>query len=526
MKKKLFLRLCLMMAVALFIYACRTDHLPENETTYNNSSKFQLTSKRISLNESKHKEKLISELDKAETSFKAISKTNINGRVVDYGNGVSIDTDNVIYIENGPNYHTYTFNIKRENTPADAPIENLVLSPLTDGTYRELLFSYHLTPQEKQTFINGGFVDIKNKFTVTDLEKGTFNSSGELAKSQSQNCTLEYEYYYTTCSANKHNQGEKCEAERPSELVFVIREVCVPSPGGSDGPYLPVDPNFPGGGGGGDSDGSSSTPCDGNGVPTGPQAPASGIGYDSGDGCGNGIPTQPNIPNPSKDPCEKTKALLEDPVLTAKVGTLKEKSKIKKKQPGYGESAVEVNNDGTTSDIIPGGDHEVKLESSAGKKGAYHNHTPEGVKMFSPADILSMLTYSLTQPIGNLNNGFLGMVGTEKCGTCPDGYKYHNYIIRFSGNSQELEKYLFQTNWDEDALDVDYEKRVYGLRDNPLYVNEYGRLNNYGLQKLFFDTLKSMKMEGKVTLQKMEDNGLVQNIVLDNAGNPSPIPCP
>ncbi|AZA60890.1 hypothetical protein [Chryseobacterium indoltheticum] len=212
--------------------------------------------------------------------------------------------------------------------------------------------------------------------------------------------------------------------------------------------------------------------------------------------------------------------------MKAKVGTLKEKSKIKKGQPGYGESAVEINNDGTTSDIIPGGDHEVKLGSSAGKKGAYHNHTPTGVKMFSPADILSMLTYSLTQPIGNLSNGFLGMVGTEKCGTCPDGYKYHNYIIRFSGNSQELEDYLFKTNWDEDALDEYYGDRVREMKNNSLNINEYGRLNNNGLQKLFFDTLKSMKMEGKVTLQKIEDNGLVQNIVLDNAGNPSPIPCP
>lgn len=41
MKKKLLLRLCLMMVVALFIYACRTDHLSENETRYNNSNAFQ-----------------------------------------------------------------------------------------------------------------------------------------------------------------------------------------------------------------------------------------------------------------------------------------------------------------------------------------------------------------------------------------------------------------------------------------------------------------------------------------------------
>lgn len=41
MKKNLFFRLCLIMSVALFIYACRTDHLPENEIRYNNSNAFQ-----------------------------------------------------------------------------------------------------------------------------------------------------------------------------------------------------------------------------------------------------------------------------------------------------------------------------------------------------------------------------------------------------------------------------------------------------------------------------------------------------
>ncbi|MCU7615615.1 hypothetical protein NZ698_00275 [Chryseobacterium sp. PBS4-4] len=35
---------------------------------------------------------------------------------MNYGNGVTINTDDVIYIENGPNYHTYTFRINRERT--------------------------------------------------------------------------------------------------------------------------------------------------------------------------------------------------------------------------------------------------------------------------------------------------------------------------------------------------------------------------------------------------------------------------
>lgn len=62
-----------MMAVTIFIYACRTDHLPEQEK-YNNSSAFQLTSKTISLNQSKHKTMLVTELEKAKTEFKIYAK--------------------------------------------------------------------------------------------------------------------------------------------------------------------------------------------------------------------------------------------------------------------------------------------------------------------------------------------------------------------------------------------------------------------------------------------------------------------
>ncbi len=50
---------------------------------------------------------------------------------MDYGDGVSINTDDVIYIENGTGFHTYTFNIKYDNVPENAPVENLVLSSLS-----------------------------------------------------------------------------------------------------------------------------------------------------------------------------------------------------------------------------------------------------------------------------------------------------------------------------------------------------------------------------------------------------------
>lgn len=336
------LRLCLMMIALQFSYSCRQDILPEKET-YNNSSAFRLTSQRISLNDAKHKAKLLHELEKAEAKFKTFTKTNTQGKVINYGNGVSIDTNDVTYIENGSNYHTYTFNIKRENAPGDAPVENLVLSPLTDGTYRELLFSYNLTPQEKQTLMNGGFVDTKNKVTVTDLQKGTFNSGGQLAKNTV--CTWTIDTHYTTCSEGVHSHGEPagsgapgtgtCNAETLSQLIVLVVGDCKAigdegNPGGSTGPGTTspgtTSPGTIGGLGGGTDDGSGNTnlpsnePGNCNGGLTAPQTP----NYDISDGgCGGSIPSQPTLPIKSKTPCAILKENSEDPDFQHKLDSIK-----------------------------------------------------------------------------------------------------------------------------------------------------------------------------------------------------------
>ncbi|MFC7348460.1 hypothetical protein ACFQO9_17210, partial [Chryseobacterium zhengzhouense] len=188
--------------VAITAYSCRTDQFPETPN-FNDSSKFQLTSKRISLHDAKHKTLLLPELEKSKVNLKKFSQK-ISGKTVGYADGVTIDTDNVTYIENGPNYHTYTFYIKRENASADAPLENLVLSPLTDGTYRELLVTYNLTEQEKETLSNGGFVDIKGRSTTVEVN-GFYNSSGVSAKGTSCNWEI-IGYEIIPCSKNEHGE--------------------------------------------------------------------------------------------------------------------------------------------------------------------------------------------------------------------------------------------------------------------------------------------------------------------------------
>ncbi|SIR73086.1 hypothetical protein [Chryseobacterium sp. RU33C] len=234
-----------------------------------------------------------------------------------------------------------------------------------------------------------------------------------------------------------------------------------------------------------------------------------GGGYDYPTGGGTG-----SNPSTSTNPCTKTKAILASPQVQAKVSELKTQSKI------GGEIGVKIKADGTTSVTIPGGGHDVELGDTAGYQGGYHNHTPTGIKMLSPPDIVKMLDFAMAQPNGNTADGFMGMFGSEKCSTCPDGYRYFNYMINFSGTTQELSDFLYKNQYDLAKLIKDFRRREKELSNDSTLVNfSNGELNDKGLEKLFFDTLKNMGMEGKVNLQKIQDNGTVQNITLDSNGN-------
>ncbi|REC56569.1 hypothetical protein DRF62_03170 [Chryseobacterium piscium] len=541
MKKNLLLRLCLILLVFLTIYSCRTDHLPEQEK-YNNSSKFQLTSKRISLNESKHRSALVPELEKAEAAFKN-SKTSVNGRVIDYGNGVSIDTNNVIYIENGPNYHTYTFHIKRENALPDDPVENLVLSPMTDGTYKEVLVSYHLTPAEKETLNNGGLIDTKGKTIITELTNGTYSP---LAKGMTA-CGWTETYTIVGCSdihngVSTHNAGnveswEGCKADRKPGLYMTMTYRCDFS-GMTDDIGNPSNPGGSSGSSGGGSStgesgsdndnndpGNNTSPCPNGGALTSPPT----LTTDPGDGNCSGIPTQINLPDRTT-PCEKTKALLEDPVVKAKIDSLEAQSK--KTGDDKGEKAFLYTNDSGSSDIIEGEDHEVNLTGYSGYNGIYHNHTPYGTKMLAPNDIRALyrtIVYKMT-PAVSPKEAFVGMVAYETCNCPPNNYIYHHYLLRFNGDISKTGAIANISEEEIEKLRDDYRKlridllKIPSLRTGPSIVSE---LNAQGLEQLLFKTLEKMNIDpSQIILQKIEKNGTINNINLNSDGTTTPVPCP
>jgi hypothetical protein len=476
-----------------------------------------------------------------------LAKSNAQGKVINYGNGVSIDTDDVTYIENGPNYHTYTFNIKRENAPGDAPVENLVLSPLTDGTYRELLFSYNLTPQEKQILMNGGFVDTKNKVTVTDLQKGTFNSGGQLAKNTV--CTWTIDTHYTTCSEGVHSHGEPagsgapgtgtCDAETLSQLIVLVVGDCKAigddgNPGGSTGPGTTspgtTSPGTIGGLGGGTDDGGGNTdfpsnePGNCNGGLTAPQTP----GYDISDGgCGGSIPSQPTLPTKSKTPCEKTKAMLQRPNVQQGIDDVTAQAKKAANDINEGEIGRIEKSDGTIAPSDVSEDHHVTFNDITGSKGIYHSHTYNGAKIHSPADIYSILDFAAVQPnVANYGDAYVGLIGANKCyPATPTCFRMRNYVIRFSGTSVDLG--ISFTDAEMKKFNTDYRKKESELSEKLPYVDFLGDdLNHKGVEKLFFDTLANMGLSGKVILQRVDDDGTVNNINLDANGVPVATPCP
>ncbi|GEM_PF-3417436 len=304
MKKISFLML---FALSFLVLSCRTEDF-HNEEVNQTISQPRLTSKRISLNEAKHKTKLLPELKKAEVEIEAFAKKNAKGKI-SYDDGVSIDTDNVIYIENGPDFYTYTFRIQRDQAAPDAPVENLVLSPLSDGSWKEELITYNLTPQEKQTMLAGGVVNLTGKVSHTLLQSGTY-SQGIMQKG-----VFCYDYvdaYYTTCSGGLHHNGEeygplsegKCPEKTQSVLMVTVSRKCEITGSGESGSnsgsptigYNPVgntggsgttNPNDPTGNNGATN---PENPCGGSSVPSQPVDPSSTIGTQE---CNPATPTLP-----------------------------------------------------------------------------------------------------------------------------------------------------------------------------------------------------------------------------------------
>ena len=440
--------------------SCRQDILHEQET-YNNSSAFQLTSKRISLDEAKHKDKLLPELQKAKKEVEK-QKLNIQGKLVDIGNGIIIDTDEVIYMENGPDFHTYTFSVVRENAPANAPVENILMSPNTDGSYRVFHIVLNLSEADKTKIANREYVDYKNKQQVTELANINLSSL-----SQKQICVPHYYSYPMWCKAHQHLPDDaSCEYFNKPGAAYWASAVAYDCFGEQYETIMPTPSPIDGGGGGGGGGEGQEPPDDCTSLATDPTQ----VGLVSPSGCNIGVPTEPNI-RPTKTPCEKIKSKFADTRFKEKYNELNkpenfdldhEKAFIMRYPPigtNIPASYFQV-------DMPPcstNNEDTVMPSSNAGLAGLMHTHTnltcngSYPIKVPSPVDIKYLLNTLLSQAnqyTGSYSNAYSITITSEG-----------NYMLMYTGTD-----YPGSLNYDTvTKLKEDYTKdfqTLYERKDN------------------------------------------------------------
>ncbi len=236
---------------------------------------------------------------------------------------------------------------------------------------------------------------------------------------------------------------------------------------------------------------------------------------------------------PPTNPCEKTKNLLNKPkvqqgINDVKAQALKTLSDMKAGEIGF----KEPKNGGPLVPADVNQAHKVVFNDVIDSYGGYHNHTATGTHMFSPPDIVDALFgFAAAQSAQDgVGNAYLGMIAAEWCNTCPNNAQYIHYVIKYTGTGSELGGYVY-TPAQMNQFEKDYRKTVKELTDTNLNGNTYiknsaGDLNEKGLEKLFFDSLKNMGLDGKVNLQRIEANGTVNNVALNSNGIPVGTPCP
>ncbi|WP_187477938.1 hypothetical protein [Amniculibacterium sp. G2-70] len=291
-KLKIFVYLTVLLG---FLVSCRTDFINEQTVKNNNSS--SLTSRRISLQESSHRQRLSPKLSELK---KNLNNENISGKSINLGDSITINTNDIIMMENGTNFHTYTFRINRNNPPPNAPIENLLLTPKSDGSYDGYWITFNLNEQEKLKILNNEKLDLRNKTTVTKIEN-TGNTS-----LFSKACIPTYINIAVRCGGEEgHMPGEPCPhigTNLAAYWTYVVVYDCFDTVSDPISNIYPTEPIQGGSGIFSCPDCPAPEPCVQ--VPTSP-TPSTAI--TDANGCVVGLPTTPNIDLIGNDECSKAK---------------------------------------------------------------------------------------------------------------------------------------------------------------------------------------------------------------------------
>jgi hypothetical protein len=222
-------------------------------------------------------------------------------------------------------------------------------------------------------------------------------------------------------------------------------------------------------------------------------------------GGGNSQPQQP------KTPCEKTKALIDEPRIKDSLNALKAYAQTStKKERGF----QELKSGGVIKGNVTA-DNQMFFGIGQSSLGTVHTHQPGTIGIFAPRDIMTFLDIVRAQDANALGNAYSGTVSSV--GT---------YFINFTGTASDLPPDM--TDAEEEAYVAELVTNYVDF--NKLLLKKEGKgpkqnLSNSGLEKLFNYLTNTMGLSGKITLIK-EENGNTSTIEYNPDGTPKTLnPC-
>lgn len=223
-----------------------------------------------------------------------------------------------------------------------------------------------------------------------------------------------------------------------------------------------------------------------------------------------------------KNDCINAKAIYNNVTVKSRYEVLKTHTRDGN-ETGYGFKTINIAG-GTTimteplnPDAVSPDKMQVIIQPTSFGFSHTHIEKPEpqlAVKIFSPADINTFISYLHNAKNNNIpfSNVFGGMLAENGCQTC-----YNIYQIQYNGDGADLPTEYTKAQGDELRLE-------YG-RQAQKYVTDDGIVEQSTLQRLFFYFANKMNLKN-VVLMKIDKNGNVKKIELNENGDPVEIQCP
>lgn len=193
----------------------------------------------------------------------------------------------------------------------------------------------------------------------------------------------------------------------------------------------------------------------------------------------------------NEDPCERTKDLLENEIIRPKINSLIAHAN----SGGAYEKGWKFNKIGSPTEAFAVSNHSVSAGMPNLLNGFYHNHTGKYVDIFSATDIATLIEIARHQDIGKTEDAFVGVVAPNNI----------HYIITFKGIHSNLPIHPFEdlklTNWNNQLWDE--------------YLNiitEPNLTKNEKLEIVFFSLIQKMNLQNNITLQRIDNNNLINTI--------------